>query len=89
MWDGGDADSVDWGFLMMRRLWEGWKVVAERIGHFQGRVLLNVIYFVVVTPFALFVKISRDPLRERPASDTNWIEEKPRAQDLESSRKQY
>ena len=40
------------------RLWAGWKRFAERLGVFQSRLLLVVLYFVVVAPFALVVKIA-------------------------------
>jgi hypothetical protein len=46
-----------------RRLWEGWKRVARRIGDVQARVMLTVFYFVIVTPFALAVRALSDPMR--------------------------
>ncbi len=52
-----------------------WKAIAHVIGNFQARVLLSVFYFVVVPPFALVVKVFKDPLGLRPPrTDSFWIE---------------
>jgi hypothetical protein len=47
----------------LRRLWTGWTRVAHRIGNVQARVMLTVFYAVVVSPFALAVRVLSDPLR--------------------------
>lgn len=58
----------------LHRLWERWKVIAHIIGNFQARVLLTVFYFVIVPPFALIVKLVRDPLSLRvPADPSYWV----------------
>jgi hypothetical protein len=58
----------------LRRLWERWKVVAHAIGNFQARVLLTVFYFVIAPPFALVVKLMRDPLSLRvPPGGSYWV----------------
>lgn len=49
----------------LARAWACWKVVAHHIGNFQARLLLSVVYFVIVPPFAVTVKIFRDPLALR------------------------
>jgi hypothetical protein len=51
---------------VVRLAWERWKVVAHVIGNVQARVLLTLFYFVIVPPFALIVKLARDPLGLRP-----------------------
>jgi hypothetical protein len=63
---------------LARRAWARWTAIAHVIGTFQARVLLSVFYFVVVPPFALIVRLGRDPLRLRPGSDeTGWIDRPP------------
>lgn len=47
----------------VRRLWEGWKRVARRIGDAQARIMLTVFYFVVLAPFALAVRALSDAMR--------------------------
>ncbi|MBU1262914.1 hypothetical protein KJ640_08225, partial [bacterium] len=46
----------------MKRLWEKWKVLAQRIGNFQARILLSVFYFIIVAPFGLMIRVFFDPL---------------------------
>jgi hypothetical protein len=59
---------------IFRHLWERWKVIAHVIGNFQARVLLTVFYFVIAPPFALLVKLVRDPLSLRvPSAATYWV----------------
>jgi hypothetical protein len=35
----------------LRRLWEGWKRMARRIGDLQARVMLTIFYVVILAPF--------------------------------------
>lgn len=71
-------------------LWRRWKIVAEKIGHFQARVVLAVLYFVVVAPFALGVRFFLDPLRIRKqAAGSNWREFSRQTLTLEDARKQF
>ena len=46
----------------MKKLWQGWKRIAKKIGDFQARVILTVLYFVIIAPFALIVRWGADPL---------------------------
>ncbi len=60
--------------LRLHALWERWKVIAHVIGNFQARVLLTIFYFVIAPPFALIVKLVRDPLSLRlPAGPSYWV----------------
>jgi hypothetical protein len=53
--------------------WNAWKAFARRMGNFQSRVLMAFIYFVIVLPFGLGVRLLGDPLEIRRAKvDTNW-----------------
>jgi hypothetical protein len=56
----------------MRKLWEGWKRVAKRIGDFQARVILTVLYFVIIAPFALIVRWGADPLALKRSAQKGW-----------------
>lgn len=70
-------------------LWQGWKRVARAIGNFQARLLLSVFYFIVVTPFALGVKLFSDPLELRAKPNPSyWIPREPRESSLEVGRRQ-
>ena len=60
---------------LAKRAWRRWTVIAHVIGNFQARVLLSLFYFVIVPPFALIVKLAKDPLRLRLiAAPSGWIE---------------
>ncbi len=71
----------------LRALWARWKVVARAVGNFQARIILTLFYFVVVPPFALLLKLRKDPLRLRPREGGFWV---PRAEGApDSGRRQY
>ncbi|PYV27211.1 MAG: hypothetical protein DMG24_05160 [Acidobacteria bacterium] len=73
-----------------RRLWQGWKRVAKKIGDLQARVLLGVFYFVLVWPFALAVKWVSDPLAIRPGTQRGWRAKVSGAgEGLERARRQF
>ena len=55
-----------------RRLWAAWKRFAKRVGDIQARILLIVFYFVVLAPFALVVRLTRDPLALRHGAGRGW-----------------
>ena len=46
---------------LLTRLWQGWKRVAQRIGEFQSRVVLTLLYFLLIAPLTLIVR-AKDPL---------------------------
>ena len=58
----------------LKRIWEGWKVIAHHIGLVVNTVLLVVLYFSVILVAGLIGHIVRwDPLRlRRPEADSYW-----------------
>ncbi len=50
----------------MKILWEYWKRFGRRVADFQARLILTVLYFVVMAPFALIVRFAADPLSIKP-----------------------
>lgn len=71
-------------------LWERWKEFSKRMGSFQSRVILTLLFFLVVSPFAIAVRVLSDPLRikSRP-SESYWLFKKEMTTDLETFRKQF
>jgi hypothetical protein len=53
-------------------IWERWKRIGKKIGEFQSRVILGVVYFVIVCPFAMIVRWTSDPLAIKPKSPKGW-----------------
>ncbi len=71
----------------VRRIWEAWKHLARKIGDFQARVLLTILYAVFVFPFGVVVHLFSDPLRikRRP---TGWLEHPKEPNDIEWAHRQ-
>jgi uncharacterized membrane protein YoaK (UPF0700 family) len=54
-------------------LWNAWSGFARRMGNYQSRVLMALIYFVFVLPFGLGVTLIADPLNiKRAEGPSNW-----------------
>ena len=68
-------------------LWSAWKRLAHKIGNFQARVILTVLYAVVILPFGLAARLFSDPLkiRHRP---TQWTDHAPETCDMSWAQKQ-
>jgi hypothetical protein len=74
-----------------RRIWEGWKKIARKIGDFNARVILTVFYLVLLMPFAILVKLFTDPLEIKKNARTGWLprEEKPGISPMEKAVRQF
>ena len=74
----------------LKRVWARWKVIAHAIGNFQARVLLTLFYLVIVPPFALIVKLAKDPLSLRPPrGESFWIARPSPHPTAEAGRRQF
>ncbi len=71
----------------LKDLWSAWKRLAHKIGNFQARVLLSIIYVTVVLPFGVISRLLSDPLRikHRP---TAWLDHAPEVHDATWAHKQ-
>jgi saxitoxin biosynthesis operon SxtJ-like protein len=50
---------------MLKTLWRKWLAVAHAIGRVNSRIVMTLVYFVAMAPFALAVRWFADPLRVR------------------------
>ena len=66
----GNENKVKQGFF--RRLWEGWKKIAQKIGDFNARVILTLFYFILLCPFAILLKLFTDPLEIKKKEHVGW-----------------
>ena len=57
---------------IFRRLWEGWKKIARKIGDFNARFILTIFYFILLSPFALLMKLFTDPLEIKNKEHVGW-----------------
>jgi hypothetical protein len=56
-----------------RKLLEGWKGVARKIGDFQARLLLTLFYLIIIGPFALLIRWRADPLGIKSRKSRGWL----------------
>ena len=71
----------------LKAFWAAWTRIAKKIGTFQARVLLTVMFAIFVWPFGLAVRWFADTLRtkHRPI---HWLDHPDEAGDMEWARKQ-
>lgn len=73
-----------------KNLWETWKEFSRKMGAFQSRMLLSFIFFILIFPFALIVKIFSDPLNLKiRKGETFWQERKGSSSNLEDYKRQF
>ncbi len=74
-----------------RRLRAGWMRAVTPVGWSVSRLLLGIVYYVVLTPIGLALRLAgRDPLRRRAGSvaDSYWADHRP-ARDVERYFRQH
>jgi hypothetical protein len=69
------------------KLSEGWKKFGHAIGNFQARVLLTLIYYVLVLPFGLAVRLFSDSMHSKKRPE-KWFDHPPLPNTLEEARRQ-
>ena len=67
------------GFL--RKAWLGWTSFAHKLGNFQARLMLTILYFFIIAPFCLVIRLFSDPLRLKKATPKGWIVSGDKAKD--------
>jgi len=73
------------------KIWRSWKNFSLRAGAFQSRLLLSLFYFFFVTPLAMLVRVSSDPLKikEGSKSKPRWLPKKELSHDLDGFKRQF
>ncbi|MFN8544407.1 MAG: SxtJ family membrane protein [Candidatus Binatia bacterium] len=69
----------------------GWMRMAAVLGHFNARVILTVLFYVVMTPIAWVVRLGRDPMDRRldDGKPSNWIKRAHEPVDVAHYRRQF
>jgi hypothetical protein len=49
-----------------------WKNLSIKMGDFQGRLLLMWLFFILVLPFGVLVRLLSDPLHQKQFPETGW-----------------
>jgi hypothetical protein len=75
------------------RTWRSWIALTPYIGNFQARLLLTLLYFTWLVPFAMLVRLCSDPLGLRglrpPLATTAWQKRSARKRDVQALRGQF
>ncbi len=75
---------------ILKRAWNTWKRLGQKIGDFLARVVLSVFYFTVFMPFALVVRLFQDPLRQKPKKlDSYWEDRRAQTASLDDARRGF
>jgi hypothetical protein len=75
---------------MLKRFWAGWKKVGHAIGDFIGRLVLSVLYFTVVLPFGLGLRLGGDPLNlKQEKKESYWLDRSTKDVDLKTTLRQF
>lgn len=75
---------------MIKRLWQGWKKVAKKIGNVQARVFLTLLYFLLLPVFVLILKTLKDPLTRKKGKGVSfWVSRQDPPPSLEGSKRQF
>jgi hypothetical protein len=74
-------------WIALKKFWQAFSAFAKRLGNFQARILLTVIYAILVLPFGVMVRLFADPLRikKRP---TAWLDYPDEAVNLQWAKRQ-
>ena len=71
----------------LKIFWKAWTRLAHKIGNFQARVLLTILYMFLVLPFGVLVRLFSDPLRiKHPPA--HWLDHPQDVHDFEWAGKQ-
>lgn len=58
----------------MKTLWERWKKIAKTIGHYQAVLLLSILYYSIIAPFAFLVKLKFGHVHKPAGKNSNWYD---------------
>ena len=72
------------GSVIFRAGLAAWSRIAHTIGNFQARVILTVVYFVALGPFALVAR-----RRGGPRASTLWRDRSDAPPTLDAARRQF
>jgi len=71
----------------LKKLWQGWKKFAHKLGIAQTYVIVTLFYWLIV-PFFSLIRL-QNPLRLRQANNRSfWIERKPTGNSMEEAGRQ-
>ena len=72
-------------------IWRGWKWFAHKLGVFNTKVLLTIMYFIVIAIFSTFSRLFGADFLDRKFKDESslWRSHEDLKPDLENARRQF
>ncbi|MBS60319.1 MAG: hypothetical protein CL606_03305 [Anaerolineaceae bacterium] len=71
-------------------MWKRWQHFGQLIGDLFARIVLTILFFTVLMPFGIGIRLFGDPLKMKSDDQaTCWIEYSADAQNLTQSRRQF
>lgn len=69
----------------------GWMAFAMVLGHINTRIILTVLYYLVMTPVGVIMRLFRDPLDRslKDTRDTQWIRREQQPVDVARYERQF
>lgn len=74
---------------MLKRALAILKAVSTALGNLVGRIILTLFYFVLMPPFALWSRLTTDPLRLRQSNPAPWVSRAGAEEGLDAALRQY
>jgi len=71
-----------------KKIWHYWQKIARAFGNFLSRIVTTVGYIVAVTPFAVIVKMTSDPLELKPRTP-HWTSLPPQPTNIDEARQGF
>jgi len=77
--------------VVLRPVQKYWMAGAAFLGHVNTRIILTLVFYVVLTPIGLLMRLLHDPLNRsmKQAQDTNWIHREVQPVDPASYERQF
>lgn len=72
-----------------RKIWLKWKPFAEKVGNFQAKVILSVLYFIVFVIPGVIVTVFSDFLDIKGEKNRSWSPREVKIETLEDVRRQW
>lgn len=74
---------------ILKKIWLAWKRLGQFIGDIVGRIVLTLLYFTIVLPFGVGVRLFSDPLKiKRTPTPSFWHPRQSVSNTLEEARRQ-
>lgn len=75
--------------MLFKTIWNVWKWLALKIGRFNSRIILTILYFILVGPFALTRNLILWMGKKRLSKDSFWEDYPPIDHTINGIKQQY